>query len=104
MSGISQNMDEDKVKVDAIVVGGGPAGLAAAYTMAQNEMEVIVVERGEYSGSKNLGGLLYGTILNEMIPNFWEKAPIERSVVKCQVTYLGKDGQHAGLSFGCEDW
>ena len=38
-------MDEDQVKVDAIVVGGGPAGLAAAYTLAQNEMEVIVVAR-----------------------------------------------------------
>ncbi len=97
-------MDEDKVKVDAIVVGGGPAGLAAAYTLAQNEMEVIIVERGEYAGSKNLGGLLYGTILNEMIPEFWKTAPIERSVVKRQVAYLGKDGQHAGATFGCDEW
>jgi electron transfer flavoprotein-quinone oxidoreductase len=96
-------MDDEKVKVDAIVVGGGPAGLAAAYTMAQKEMEVIVVERGEYCGSKNLGGLLYGTILNDMIPNFWEKAPIERNVVKRQVTFLGED-THAGMTFGTQDW
>ena len=96
-------MADDKVKVDAIVVGGGPAGLAAAYTMAKQGLEVILIERGEYAGSKNLGGLLYGTILNEMIPKFWESAPIERSVVKRQVVYLGID-HHMGMSFGSRRW
>lgn len=94
---------EEKVKVDAIVVGGGPAGLSAAFTMAKAGLEVVLIERGEFSGSKNLGGLLYGTILNEMIPNFWEQAPIERSVVKRQITYLGQ-GEHACLTFGADKW
>ncbi len=96
-------MDDDQVKVDAIVVGGGPAGLAAAYSLAKKEMEVIVVERGEYSGSKSLGGLLYGTILNQLIPEFWESAPIERPVVKRQVCFLD-DANFSAVTFGSREW
>lgn len=96
-------MDDEKVKVDAIVVGGGPAGLAAAHTMAQKEMEVILVERGEYAGSKNVGGLLYGTVLNEMIPKFYQEAPVERSVVKRQIVFLGEK-EHSALTFGSSEW
>lgn len=91
------------MRVDAVVVGGGPAGLAAAYTMVKQGLEVIVVERGEYAGAKNVGGLLYGTVLDKLLPRFWERAPIERPVSRRSVTYLG-NGQHASLSFGADDW
>ncbi len=94
---------DDVVKMDAIVVGGGPAGIAAAHTMAKAGMEVLVFERGEYAGSKNMGGLLYGSVLNGMIPEFYKKAPIERPVSKRQITYLGKE-RHAGLQFGADEW
>jgi len=94
---------DDVVKMDAIVVGGGPAGIAAAYTMAKGGLEVVVVERGEYSGSKNMGGLLYGTVLNEMISEFYKKAPIERPVSKRKITYLGEE-RHAGMEFGADEW
>lgn len=96
-------MDDEQVKVDAIIVGGGPAGLAAACTMAQKEMEVILVERGEYAGSKNLGGLLYGTVLDTLIPKFYEKAPIERSVAKREIVFLGEN-EHMSLTFGSQEW
>ncbi|MBU0678914.1 MAG: FAD-dependent oxidoreductase [Verrucomicrobia bacterium] len=94
---------EDTVKVDAIVVGGGPGGLAAALTMAQGGLEVILVERGEYAGSKNVGGLFYGTILNQLIPDAFKQAPIERTVSKRSITYLG-DGTHMSLTFGADAW
>ncbi len=47
-------------KFDVIIVGAGLAGLAAAYTLAGKNLEVIVLERGDYPGSKNVtGGRLY---------------------------------------------
>lgn len=95
-------MDE-QVKVDAIVVGGGPAGIAAAYTLAKHGCDVIVIERGEYCGSKNVGGLLYTTILEQIVPDCHQTAPIERSVAKRQIFFLG-DGQHAALTFGADTW
>jgi len=96
-------MSDDVVKVDAIVVGGGPAGLAAALAMAQQKLEVILIERGEYSGSKNMGGLVYGTVLNRLIPDAFKKAPIERPVSRRGIVYLG-EGRHAGIDFGSTEW
>ena len=94
---------DERVKMDAIVVGGGPAGLAAAYTMAKAGLEVMVVERGEYCGAKNMGGLLYGTVLNRMIPNFFEKAPIERCVARRALYFLG-EREHIAMNFGADEW
>ena len=37
-------------RFDAIVVGAGPAGNAAAYTMAKAGLNVLQLERGEYPG------------------------------------------------------
>ncbi len=93
----------DEATADAIVVGGGPAGLAAAITMARKGLDVILVERGEYAGAKNVGGLFYGTVLNQIIPEAWKQAPIERTVARRGITYLG-DGQHIGLTFGADAW
>lgn len=95
--------DDDQVKMDAIVVGGGPAGLAAAFTMASEGLEVMLVERGEYCGAKNVGGLVYGTVLNEMIPNAFETAPVERPVSKRSMVFLGGQ-EHISLEFGAEEW
>ena len=39
-------------KFDAIVVGGGLAGSAAALTMARAGLDVMMVERGKFCGSK----------------------------------------------------
>lgn len=86
----------DEEKFDAIVVGAGPAGIAAAYTMAKANLSVVVLEKGAYPGSKNLfGGILFGTFLNQMIPNFWEQAPLERHVVSRRFSLLSKDGEAA---------
>lgn len=95
--------DSDQVKVDAIVVGAGPAGLSAAWTMASQGLDVIVIERGATAGSKNVGGLLYGTVLSRMLPGFHEQAPIERTVRSRSLVFLS-NGQHASLNFGSEEW
>lgn len=88
---------------DVIVVGAGPAGLAAAWELASKGLDVIVMEKGQYAGSKNVSGLLYSTVLSEMIPDFQTKAPLERPVSKRMVAFLGEDA-FSFLGFGSRQW
>ncbi|MEQ0488655.1 FAD-dependent oxidoreductase [Anaerococcus murdochii] len=82
-------MSEDKF--DVIIVGGGVAGLAASIVLAENELEVLLVERGDYCGAKNVtGGRLYGHSLEKIIPNFADEAPIERKVVKEKISMMSE--------------
>lgn len=61
-------------KFDCIVIGGGVAGLAAAMTLARNNMKFLLIERGEFAGSKNVsGGVLWGSDLAKLVPNYWEE-------------------------------
>ena len=79
-------------KFDAIIVGGGLAGCSAAIVLARAGKEVLMIERGDYCGAKNMtGGRLYGHSLEKIIPNFAEKAPIERIVKKEKVKEIGRD-------------
>ncbi len=84
-------------KFDAIVVGGGPAGLSAALVMAKAGMQVIVLERGEYCGAKNVfGGIFFTNVMKELIPDFLKDAPIERNVTKRRFAFLSEDGEFGG--------
>ena len=79
-------------KVEVVVVGGGPAGLAAACVLAEAGVEVLVVERGDYSGSKNVtGGRLYLEPVRPFLPDLWEGAPFERRVVKERLTMMAPE-------------
>ncbi len=64
-------MDE---KFDCIIVGAGIAGLSAAMTLAKNNMKFLLIEKGEFAGSKNVsGGVLWGSDLAKLVPNYWEE-------------------------------
>ncbi|MFB6242762.1 MAG: FAD-dependent monooxygenase [Halobaculum sp.] len=53
-------MTDDYEHYEAVVVGAGPGGAAAAVQLANNGVETLVLERGVESGSKNVsGGLIY---------------------------------------------
>ncbi|GAB6174387.1 hypothetical protein JCM15765_38650 [Paradesulfitobacterium aromaticivorans] len=79
-------------KHDVIIVGAGPAGIAAAFVLAKAGMDVVLFERGEFPGEKNMfGGVVYGHVFNELIPNYWEEAPLERPISKMVISILGED-------------
>jgi electron transfer flavoprotein-quinone oxidoreductase len=86
-----------KEEFDVVIVGAGPAGIAAAYVLADNGIKTIVFERGEYPGAKNIsGGVLYGYDLAEIIPDFASKnCPVERNIVESRLWYLSKDGGYS---------
>jgi electron transfer flavoprotein-quinone oxidoreductase len=91
-------------RFDAIVVGAGPAGNAAAYTMAKNGLNVLQLERGEYPGSKNVqGAILYADALEKIIPDFREDAPLERHVIEQRI-WMMDDTSHTGMHYRSEDF
>ncbi|MBW5445497.1 FAD-dependent oxidoreductase [Cohnella sp. CFH 77786] len=78
-------------KFDAIVVGAGPAGIACAYELAKAGVNVLLLERGEYPGSKNvMGGVLYRQMMEEIIPGFHKGAPVERPIVEQRFMMMDK--------------
>jgi electron transfer flavoprotein-quinone oxidoreductase len=84
-------MSEEE-KFDAIIIGAGLAGSAAAYKLAKEGLEVVLVERGPYPGSKNLsGGVMYGQVLHQLIPEFWKEAPVERHITNQVITFMTED-------------
>lgn len=75
---------------DVIVVGAGPAGATAATLLAKAGLSVVVIERGQEPGSKNVsGGLIYAQIYDEIFPNFWDEAPVERAIAGHSIVFLG---------------
>ena len=78
---------------DIIVVGAGPAGSCAAIAAAKAGKRVVLIERGPFPGSKNMyGGVIYPRILDELIPNWFEHAPIQRWVVRRSTMLLSDTG------------
>ncbi|HKK46606.1 MAG TPA: FAD-dependent oxidoreductase [Balneolaceae bacterium] len=81
-------MDE---KFDCIIVGAGIAGLAAAMILARNNMKFLLIEKGEFSGAKNVsGGVLWGSDLAKLVPEYWkeEDGGWERFINHRRLTFM----------------
>jgi len=90
--------------LDAVVVGAGPAGSAAALALARAGRSVVLVERGLFPGSKNVyGGVVYGRVLDGLIPGWWNEVPVERWVVRRSTMMMTGD-QSLSVDYRSEAW
>ncbi|RLB07120.1 MAG: electron transfer flavoprotein [Deltaproteobacteria bacterium] len=89
-------------RIDVVIVGGGLGGLACAYCLAKEGIQVLVLERGDHPGSKNVtGGRIYLRPLKPFLPELLDEAPLERLVTKEAITMMG-DGSSFTLQFTSE--
>jgi electron transfer flavoprotein-quinone oxidoreductase len=91
-------------KFEVIIVGAGLAGLSAAYALAQDGIEAVVIERGDYPGAKNVtGGRLYTRPLENYLPDLWKEAPYERPVTN-EIVTLVASGKSVTLRFRSDEF
>ena len=70
-------------KCEVVIVGAGPAGIACGYVLAKAGVDVVILERGQYPGAKNMfGGIFFADQISMLIPEFYTEAPVERFVAK----------------------
>jgi electron transfer flavoprotein-quinone oxidoreductase len=85
-------------------VGAGPAGSTAALVLARAGKRVALVERGPFPGSKNMyGGVVYGRVLDRLIPKWWEEIPVQRWVTR-RATMLLTETQSLTIDFRSQRW
>jgi electron transfer flavoprotein-quinone oxidoreductase len=97
---------------DIIIVGSGCAGSVAAQCASKAGKSVLVVERGNFAGTKNMtGGRLYTHVLADLYPDYGTDAPLERRVAREKLSFLDSaaattlDFCSAGLAEpGCESY
>jgi len=87
-------MSNERIEFDAIVVGAGLAGSAAAMVMAREGLNVALIERGQKPGGKNyFGGAIYTHAIAEVLPDYQDrKPPFERPVTEAGFWFLSQTG------------
>jgi len=99
--------ERDTLETDVLIVGGGPAGLAAAIRLkdllaerakrpgaAPLEPSIMVIEKAAEFGAHSISGaVLDPSSLRELIPDFEGRAPLAAKVTKDCVEYLFEESK-----------
>src|SRR5581483_886859 len=98
---MSDDVEREAMDYDVVIVGAGPAGLAAGIRLKQlageagQDAAVAILEKGSEVGAHILSGAVIDPKgLNELIPDWKEKgAPLETPVTDDRFLVLGPQGE-----------
>ncbi|MEM0442665.1 MAG: FAD-dependent oxidoreductase [Candidatus Caldarchaeum sp.] len=98
-------------RFDVVVVGAGPAGSAAAITLAREGYDVIMLEKAQLPGQRNVsGGVLFGGFIKglgliDLLPEFEQEAPVERRITGHELYLISQPkSENDGVSFSLIKW
>lgn len=90
-------MTHETMQYDVVIVGAGPSGLSAAIKLKQlaglhnKDFHICILEKGSKVGSHILSGaVLEPNSLKKLLPDSWQKAPLDSPVITDNFTFLTK--------------